>query len=522
MLYILRSGDRIGNYIVQEPLESQGAMSRMYRVRHAVLNSSHALKVLLPSLAEKEAYRLRFLSEARIQAMHRHPHIVPVTDVVNEPGIAGLVMDWMDGEDLEAHLHRVGKVDVIDAVRWSKQILSALALVHRHGVIHRDLKPGNVFLTEGVIKVVDFGIAKLAELRRTTIGGTMGTFGYMSPEQIEDPSNVDPRTDLFSVGTILYEMLAGKPAFEGSIGTIITRVQAGNYPPLSELSDEIDERLSAVVDRALSVDRTDRFADAMSFAAALDAVLDASHHARISALVAEGESLGLNLAVLAEAPSDAWLGAVSAGLSKSLKRISELQAELSSAQEQAEHFRKLSIRLKTRSIKKQELRRAKQAGRERAAQELLQLQDETAALIARAASHRLRLNPPQRPSREWLTRARQMLDERIEQSRRASSIKERHQALLIYQEGTAEEQIYPFTDDVLTIGRGRDNDIQIKNDARVSRFHCRLFRRSASIFIEDNKSAHGTLVNGALITERRLLGGEELFIGETVFRFRVV
>lgn len=95
-------------------------------------------------------------------------------------------------------------------------------------------------------------------------------------------------------------------------------------------------------------------------------------------------------------------------------------------------------------------------------------------------------------------------------------------ALLLYQEGTAEEQIYPFTGDVLTVGRGRDNDIQIKNDSKVSRFHCRMFRKGGHFYIEDNKSSNGTLVNGELITERRLFGGEEVIIGETFFRFRIM
>ncbi len=95
-------------------------------------------------------------------------------------------------------------------------------------------------------------------------------------------------------------------------------------------------------------------------------------------------------------------------------------------------------------------------------------------------------------------------------------------ALLLYQEGTPDEQIYPFASDKLTIGRGRDNDIQIKNDSKVSRFHCRLFKRAGNFYIEDNKSSNGTLVNGELITERRLFGGEEIIIGETFFRFRIM
>ena len=95
-------------------------------------------------------------------------------------------------------------------------------------------------------------------------------------------------------------------------------------------------------------------------------------------------------------------------------------------------------------------------------------------------------------------------------------------ALLLYLEGTPEEQIYPFTGEVLTVGRGRDNDIQIKNDSKVSRFHCKLFRRGDNFYVEDNKSSNGTLINGELISERRLFGGEEIIIGETFFRFRIM
>lgn len=95
-------------------------------------------------------------------------------------------------------------------------------------------------------------------------------------------------------------------------------------------------------------------------------------------------------------------------------------------------------------------------------------------------------------------------------------------AVMLYQEGTAEEQVYPFTGDVMTLGRGRDNDIQVKNDSKVSRYHCKLYRRNGNFYIEDNKSANGTLVNGELVTERRLFGGEEIIIGETFFRFRIM
>jgi hypothetical protein len=112
-------------------------------------------------------------------------------------------------------------------------------------------------------------------------------------------------------------------------------------------------------------------------------------------------------------------------------------------------------------------------------------------------------------------------DDDVAQPGQASQ-EENRRAVLLYQEGTAEEQIYPFSGDVMTLGRGRDNDIQVKNDSKVSRYHCKLYRRGPNFYIEDNKSANGSLVNGELITERRLFGGEEIIIGETFFRFRIM
>ncbi len=113
-------------------------------------------------------------------------------------------------------------------------------------------------------------------------------------------------------------------------------------------------------------------------------------------------------------------------------------------------------------------------------------------------------------------------EEEIQLDEGAGKEEKPRRAVLLYQEGTAEEQIYPFTGEILSLGRGRDNDVQVKNDSKVSRYHCKLYRRGPNFYIEDNKSANGTLVNGELITERRLFGGEEVIIGETFFRFRIL
>jgi serine/threonine-protein kinase len=237
----LKPGDTIDRYVIEAEI-GEGGMAVVYRARHTVLGSLHAVKVLHTQYVRHEEIRQRFLEEGKIQARHRHPNITPVTDIIAEREVAGLVMPLLEGEDLESFLQRTGTVAVVDAVSWTLQILSALAFVHAKGVVHRDLKPANVFIENWPngathVRVMDFGIAKVMEKSRTQTGVNMGTIAYMSPEQIRSPKHVDGRTDLYAVGVILYEMLTGIRPFDAdAIYEMHQQILKGDYPSLRSTS----------------------------------------------------------------------------------------------------------------------------------------------------------------------------------------------------------------------------------------------------------------------------------------------
>ena len=270
----LAIGQHIGSYEVVSELGA-GGMAVVYRARHRVLHSDHAIKVLDEKLARSKEIRQRFLSEARIQARLRHPHITPVTDVIAAPGVAAIVMPFLRGEDLRARLTRQGAAAVDDAVRWTLQVLDALAFVHEQGIIHRDLKPANLFLEtqpggREVVRVMDFGIARLADSTLTRTAMTMGTLHYMSPEQIQSPGSVDARSDLFSLGAVLYELLTGSLAFDaGTDFQIQMNIVSGSYTRCSAILPEQHAAIAAVVDRALSTTPHDRVGSAQALSQAL-------------------------------------------------------------------------------------------------------------------------------------------------------------------------------------------------------------------------------------------------------------
>lgn len=269
----LTTGDTIGPYEVLGEI-GEGGMAVVYHARHTILGSDHAVKVLHERIMRTDEIRHRFLEEGRIQAQLRHPHIVPVTDVIAAPGVAGLVMPLLGGQDLQARLDADGPVSVEVALRWTVQILQALAYVHERGIVHRDLKPANVFIEQTPqgqdVRVMDFGIAKVRDRSRTRTAVMMGTPAYMSPEQIRAPGSVDARADLFAVGCILYELLAGAPAFDGDTEfDIQTRIVEGRFTPLQRWLSMLPERIDAIVRKALAVRPDDRFASAQAFCDAI-------------------------------------------------------------------------------------------------------------------------------------------------------------------------------------------------------------------------------------------------------------
>ncbi|MBX2803611.1 MAG: serine/threonine protein kinase [Myxococcales bacterium] len=290
---MLDVGTHIANYEVEAFLGS-GGMSSVYRARHRALGSMHAIKVLDPELGKESTLRQRFLNEGQVLAQVRHPGLVRVTDVVDEHGVAGLVMDLLQGEDLARRLVQ-GPLPVDQAASILLQVLSAVGHAHEAGVVHRDLKPANIFLVDRpgrtpLVKVLDFGIAKLEGSKATRATGTMGTAQYMSPEQIEDPRRVDARSDLFSLGVVLFEMVAGQPAFTGETDyAIMRRIVSGDHEVLPERAGPLRD----VVHKALRPEREARYASADAFAAAIAPMASPG----VRAMVAEWEGEGTDVEV---------------------------------------------------------------------------------------------------------------------------------------------------------------------------------------------------------------------------------
>ncbi|MEZ4318606.1 MAG: protein kinase [Myxococcota bacterium] len=268
----LPPGTVIDRYTIEAVL-GEGGMAVVYRARHNQLGSLHALKVLkLPTAAIQD----RLLQEGRAQARLRHPNIVSVTDVVDVQGSPGLVMEFIGGVALDDFL-RLRRLTLEQADDLARGIIEGVAVAHQAGLIHRDLKPGNILLDASaqrlVPKITDFGLAKLLDgggggQTETRSGMSMGTPAYMAPEQIESARDVDKRADVFSLGAILYELVGGERPFQGnSTLDVLNAVASGVRRPLSELVEGLPERMEVAIDGALKVDRDDRIANC-------DALLD--------------------------------------------------------------------------------------------------------------------------------------------------------------------------------------------------------------------------------------------------------
>jgi serine/threonine-protein kinase len=266
-------GSLVGGKYRVVRLIGEGGMGAVYEAQHEHLGSRVALKFLLPELAEKPGLVGRFLQEARVSASIRSPYVTQVMDVDQTPeGAPYLVMELLEGESLEQRLARGSPLPMLDAVKIGVQILSALEAAHAHGVVHRDLKPDNVWLSPSPsgphVKLLDFGIAKLkisSEFRQveTRPGSMMGTPAYMAPEQAISADQVDARADLYSFGVILYEMLAGsRPVDADDPATILEKLVRGEIHPLASKNASLPPGLCALVDRLVAPDPDERPASA--------------------------------------------------------------------------------------------------------------------------------------------------------------------------------------------------------------------------------------------------------------------
>jgi serine/threonine-protein kinase len=259
-------------------LLGEGGMGAVYEARHATLKKRVAIKTMLPSMAAIPEAVTRFLREGEAASRIRHPHVVDVTDVGTQNGVPYLVMEFLEGEDLAAHIGRQGALAVAAAVDLMLPVCAAVAAGHAAGVIHRDLKPQNVFLCRrfrGDLSpmVLDFGVSKLVaagDVNLTATSAIVGTASYMSPEQAVGAKQVDARSDQYALGAILYECLTGRRAHEGDNALAILRaIGDGVLTPPRRHRPDLPPALEAVVLRALAVSPAARFPSVSAFARAL-------------------------------------------------------------------------------------------------------------------------------------------------------------------------------------------------------------------------------------------------------------
>jgi serine/threonine-protein kinase len=247
-------------------------MASVWMARDELLGRRVAVKALHADLAGDEKLRGRFRQEAIAAAGLTHPNIVATYDTGEDDGLVYIVMELVDGESLRQLLDRKGALDVNASVNITRQVASALEAAHRNGVVHRDVKPANVLVPhEGPVKVTDFGIAKAtgsADFTRT--GMVVGTARYLSPEQVQG-RQTDARTDVYALGLVLYEMLAGRPAYQGDseMATAVARL-AGPPAPIASIRPGTPAGLVAVLDHALQPDPAHRIPSAAAFADLLE------------------------------------------------------------------------------------------------------------------------------------------------------------------------------------------------------------------------------------------------------------
>lgn len=277
-------GTTQGKYEIVEKL-GQGGMAEVYLARHTVLGSQVALKVLRRSAAHNHRVAERLFDEARITATIDHPGIVKTIDVGHcDDKRPFLVMEYLQGDSLRDRLRKQNRIALITALDYIRQLTSALAAAHSAGVIHRDLTPSNIFLVKDSdipggerARILDFGIAKNLSSSKswsTRSGVIMGTPYYMSPEQCRSSSHIDHRSDLYSLGCILFRMVVGRPMFRGmSRGELLSAHMLTQPPEPSQIDPDIPSDVNALILRLLAKNPSDRFDNAEQLLAATSAII---------------------------------------------------------------------------------------------------------------------------------------------------------------------------------------------------------------------------------------------------------
>ena len=278
--------EKIGRYQILERV-GKGGMGVLYRGVDPVLDREVAIKVMLVDFSDDtEQMRPRFYREAQAAARLQHSNIVTVFEFAEDHNTPYIVMEFLPGVPLDARLASAIPLTLDDKLNIVAQLCAALSYAHEQGVVHRDVKPANLFLLpDGTVKLLDFGVAKLTSSTLTRQGDVLGSVSYMSPEQVSGSDSLDGRSDIFSVGVMLYELLAGRKPFQGDAPTAtIVKILREPPPPLESVVPGLPPRLLAAVRRALEKDRADRFATAGEFGRELQLIRRTLQPAELAAL----------------------------------------------------------------------------------------------------------------------------------------------------------------------------------------------------------------------------------------------
>jgi serine/threonine-protein kinase len=275
------AGTLLGDRYRLEERVAAGGMGEVWRATDTLLERSVAVKLLREALAEDPVVAERFRREALLAAQISHPNMAGVFDYVRSHDRPGMVMEFVDGETLADRLAREGPLPIDEALRIGSRLLAALQSAHDAGIVHRDVKPGNVMLTaHGDVKVTDFGIARAASDQTLTETGTViGTAHYLAPEQVAGRP-ATPESDLYSAGAVLYETLTGRKPFEAETQIAVAMKRLTEDPkPLRALRADVPAPVASVVERALAREPRDRFASGAEMRRALEEAYAAAHPA---------------------------------------------------------------------------------------------------------------------------------------------------------------------------------------------------------------------------------------------------
>ncbi|MGH2522747.1 MAG: serine/threonine-protein kinase, partial [Anaerolineales bacterium] len=259
----LSVGETVGAYRVVEQL-GQGGMATVFKAYHAALDRYVAIKVLHPAFKEDPTFLARFQREARVVAKLEHPHIVPVYDFAEHKGAPYLVMKFIEGETLKARLSRE-PLPLSETLLIIEAVGAGLDYAHRQGILHRDIKPSNIMLArDGNIYLADFGLARIAMAGESTLStdAMLGTPHYMSPEQARGVKDLDPGTDIYSLGVVLYELVVGRVPY--SADTPFAIIHDHIYtplPPPGTVNPNVPESIERALLKALAKERSDRYPD---------------------------------------------------------------------------------------------------------------------------------------------------------------------------------------------------------------------------------------------------------------------